>query len=131
MKLKVLLPDRTLVDEEDVRKVSLEAEDGAITLLARHQDLATALVPGILSFESAGGGETFLALAEGTLVKCGEEVLVSARRGILGPELGNLRERVEAEFRQLDERETSARTALAKIEATFVHRFIELEHGPQ
>ena len=128
MKLKVLLPTEVLLDEE-VRKVGVEAADGALTLLPRHIDIATAVVPGVLSFELPGGREEFVAVAEGILVKCEDEVLVSVRRAVRGAELGELRRRVEEEFQKLDEREESARVALNKIEATFVHRFIELEHG--
>jgi F-type H+-transporting ATPase subunit epsilon len=130
MKLKVLLPTGTLVDEE-VRKIGAEAADGALTIRPRHVDLATALAAGVLSYEPATGGERFVAVGEGVLVKCGDEVLVSVRKAARSDELGTLRQRVEADFRDADEREVSARIALNKIEATFVHRFIELEHGTQ
>lgn len=128
MRLKVLLPTEVLVDEE-VRKIGAEGEDGELTLLPRHIDLTTTLSPGVLSFELPGGREEFVAVGEGVLVKCGREVLVSTRKGVRGSELGKLRERVQQEFTKLDERAETARTSLNKIEATFVHRFIELKHG--
>jgi len=128
MRLKVLLPTEVLVDEE-VRKIGIEAEDGEMTLLPRHIDLTTAMPPGVLSFDLPGGREEFVAIGEGVLVKCGEEVLVSTRKGVRGAELGKLRERVQEEYKKLDERAETARTSLNKIEATFVHRFIELKHG--
>lgn len=128
MRLKVLLPTQVLVDEE-VRKIGAEGEDGELTLLPRHIDLTTTLSPSVLSFELPGGREEFVAVGEGVLVKCGQEVLVSTRKGVRGAELGKLRERVQQEFTKLDERAETARTSLNKIEATFVHRFIELKHG--
>jgi len=128
MNLKVLLPTGVLVDEE-VRKIGAEAKDGELTLLPRHIDLATALPPSVLSFELPGGREEFVAIGEGVLVKCGEGVLVSTKKGVRGAELGKLRERVREEFAKLDERAETARTSLDKIEATFMHRFIELAHG--
>jgi F-type H+-transporting ATPase subunit epsilon len=128
MRLKVLLPTEVLVDEE-VRKIGAEADDGELTLLPRHIDMATALPPGVLSFEQAGGREEFVALAEGVMVKCGEEVLVSARKAVRGAELDKLRETVQKDVATRDERAETARTSLNKIEATFVHRFIELKHG--
>ena len=128
MTLKVLLPRHVLVDEE-VGKVTAEAEDGAFCLLPRHIDFVAALVPGVLTFELADGREEFLAIDEGVLVKCGPEVLVSTRKGVRGSELGKLREKVQEEFEKLDERVETARTSLNKIEATFVHRFIEMKHG--
>ena len=70
-----------------------------------------------------------LRIEDGVLVKCGPEVLVSTRKGVRGTELGTLRDRVQEEFEEMDERVETARTSLNKIEATFVHRFIELKHG--
>ncbi len=128
MNLKVLLPTGVLLHEE-VRKVTVEAGDGEMTLLPRHVDITTTVAPGVLVFETAGGREEFVAVGEGALVKVGDDVLVSARRGTRGTELGALRQTIQNEFKRQDEQEEEARMALAKIEATFVHRFLELEHG--
>ena len=126
MHLKVLLPTQVLVDEP-VAKVTAEAEDGGFCLLPRHVDFAAALVPGLLAFEPTAGGEQFLAIDEGTLVKCGEEVLVSTRRAVRGADLGELQRMVDEQFSVLDEREKAARTASAKLEADLVRRFMELK----
>ncbi|MBU4275858.1 MAG: F0F1 ATP synthase subunit epsilon [Proteobacteria bacterium] len=126
MKLKVLLPDQVLVDQE-AAKVVAEAENGSFCLLPRHVDFVAALSPGILIFVDQQGGEQFLALDEGVLVKQGQEVLVSTRRGVRGGKLGELRRLVDEQFRELDEYEIKARTAMAKIEAGFVRRFLELQ----
>ncbi|NMC75543.1 MAG: F0F1 ATP synthase subunit epsilon, partial [Geobacteraceae bacterium] len=45
MKLTVLLPTGVLVDQE-VTKVTAEAENGSFCLLPRHIDFLAALVPG-------------------------------------------------------------------------------------
>lgn len=124
MQLKVLLPSRILVDEE-VTKVTAEAEDGCFCLLPRHVDFATALVPGLLIFEM-GRREEFLAIDEGVLVKAGQEVLVSTRRAVRGADLGALQRTIAEQFRVLDEREKAARTVAAKLEANLVRRFMEL-----
>jgi F-type H+-transporting ATPase subunit epsilon len=125
MKLKVLLPTEILVDRE-VTKVIAEAENGSFCLLPRHIDFVAALPPGILIFESAEGHEEFIAVDEGTLVKVGQEVLVSTRNAVRSSELGTLKQIVEQEFRVLDDREKMARSASAKLEADLVRRFIEL-----
>jgi F-type H+-transporting ATPase subunit epsilon len=129
MNLKVLLPTEVLV-QEDVAKVTAEAHNGSFCLLPKHVDFAAALVPGILSFETAGGREAFLAVDEGILIKCGQEVLVSTRNAVRGPDLGQLRRTVEERFKVLDDREKTARSAMVKIEAGFVRRFLEIQgHG--
>jgi len=128
MRLKVLLPTEVLVDE-DAGKVIVEAGNGSFCLLPRHIDFVAALVPGLLSFESAQGREEFLAVDEGILVKCGPEVLISTRNAVRGPDLGKLRETVEKQFRVLDDRQKKVRAAEAKLESNLVRKFIELgEH---
>ncbi|HLV33903.1 MAG TPA: F0F1 ATP synthase subunit epsilon [Spirillospora sp.] len=126
MRLKVLLPTEVLIDAA-VTKVTAEAENGSFCLLPRHIDFVAALVPGLLSFVSTEGREEFLAVDEGILVKCGPQVMVSTRNAVIGPDLGTLRHMVEDQFRILDERERMARSAVVKLEADFVRRFIEME----
>lgn len=127
MKLKILLPTEVFLEAE-VNKVKAEAENGYFTLLPRHIDFVTALVPGIFSFQSNQGKEEFLALDEGILVKCGQEVLVSSRRAVLGTDLESLKQTVKEQFQVLDEQEKKVRSAGAKLEANIVRRFMELEN---
>ncbi|MBE2199742.1 MAG: F0F1 ATP synthase subunit epsilon [Anaerolinea sp.] len=125
MILKVLLPKQVLV-EEQVRKVIAEGQNGSFCLLPRHVDFVSALVPGLLEYETAVGAEFYLAVDEGILVKCGAEVLVSTRNAAQGADLGQLQRLIREQFAELDEREKQTRSALAKIEADFVRRFMEL-----
>ena len=126
MRLKVLLPTEILVDEP-VKKVIAEAVNGVFCLLPRHIDFATALVPGLMSFVTANEREVFMAVNEGILVKCGPQVTVSTRSAVLGPDLGTLKQMIDEQFRVLDERERMARSAVVKLEADFVRRFIKTE----
>lgn len=126
MHLKLFVPTDVLVDE-DVAKVVCEAENGSFGMLPRHIDFAATLVPGVLIYETAEGTERFVGIDQGALVKQGEFVLVSARNAVPGDDLGRLRRVVEERFIELDDRERSARMALARLEAGMVRRFIELE----
>lgn len=128
MKLKVLLPTKILL-EEDVTKITAEAENGSFCLLPRHIDFVTALVPGILIFVSIAGEEKFLAVDEGILVKSGTEVMVSTRHAVQSSDLGLLQQTVEKQFRVLNEREKVTRSALAKLEVNIVRQFLELGKG--
>ena len=125
MQLKVLLPTEVLIDQA-VSKVIAEAKNGSFCLLPRHIDFVAALVPGLLAFQTPLGAEVFLAVDEGTLVKCGPEVLVSTRKAVRGADLSHLRETVDREFKQLDEGERIGRSALARLEASLVRRFMGL-----
>lgn len=129
MNLKVLLPTEVLVDQE-VAKVTAEAENGSFCLLPRHIDFVAALPPGLLAYETQEGQEVFLAVDQGVLVKAGPRVLVSLRNAVIGEDLGELRRMVVERFRTLDDRERSTRTVLAKLEGSFVRHFVEYqEHG--
>jgi F-type H+-transporting ATPase subunit epsilon len=126
MQLKVLLPTEVLLDET-VIQVTAEAENGSFSLLPRHIDFVAALTPGLLSYVTAGDErEHFLAVNEGILVKVGTEVLVSTQSAVAGADLGQLQTTIEEQFRIHDERERVTRSAMARLEADFVRRFLEI-----
>lgn len=125
MKLKVLLPAEVLLNEE-VEKVTAEAENGFFTLLPRHVDFVAALVPGIFSYQTTAGAEHFLALDEGILVKQGDQVYVSAARAMPGDNLDQLQDTVENELKVLDENEKKARTVMSRMEADTLRRFTRM-----
>ena len=125
MRLRVLLPTQVLLDVATSRVVA-EAPDGSFCLLPRHIDYVTALTPGLLRFTNADGADEYVALSGGLLVKRGLDVLVTAADAVHGRELGGLQAMVQERFATLDAREERARGALARLEADFVRRFIEL-----
>ena len=126
MNLKVVTPTRTVVDVR-VEKATVRGREGSRTYLPRHIDFVTAVAPSVMSWLPAGGEEQFAAIDEGILVKVGDDLLVSTAYAVHGPELGRLRETVEEQFEQRGEREKTARTALARLEASIVRRFMELD----
>ncbi len=126
MKLKVLLPTEILIDEEVV-KVIAEAENGSFCLLSRHVDFVAAIIPGIFSFVTLELVEQFYAVDEGILIKCGQEVMLSTRNAVRGPDLGVLKKAVQKQFVELEDREKMSRSALARLEAGFIRRFMDIE----
>jgi F-type H+-transporting ATPase subunit epsilon len=124
MTLKILLPEQVLLDES-VDKVVAEGPEGSFGLLPRHIDYVSPLVPGLLAFRQAKR-ETFVAVDEGVLVKCGDEVLVSVRDAVVGPDLASLENTVRSRFEERREQEKAMHSALAKLEAEVVRRFTEL-----
>lgn len=125
MKLKVWIPSEIFLDAE-VRKVKAEAEDGWFCILPRHIDFVTALVPGILSFET-GKQTEYLAIDHGIVVKCGPEVSVSTRNAVRSADLDGLKEAVEKQFRKVHEKEQTTRALEAKLEADLVRQLMQLE----
>ncbi len=125
MRLRILMTTGAIIDQE-AESVTAEAPNGFFTLLPRHIDFVTALIPGILSY-SVEGEEKFCAVDRGILVKAGEQVWVSVRNVVPGRALGELRETVERQFLQVSEREKKARSALVKLESDFVRRMYDYE----
>jgi F-type H+-transporting ATPase subunit epsilon len=125
VRLKVLSPDEVLIDQEST-KVLAEAGHGVFCLLPRHIDFVAMLVPGIVTFETPGREEQYVAVAEGVLVKCGQEVMISCLNAIRGDDLETLKATVEEHLRVEDEQQRNARSAMLKLEVNFVRRFVEL-----
>lgn len=122
MRLKVFLPWEIFLDEA-VSRVAAEGPAGCFGIRPRHLDMATALVPGILSYWTDRDREMFVAVNGGILVKQGEAVLIATPMAVSG-RLGDLRQAVLRFISDIDERERKARTAVARLEADFVRQFV-------
>ncbi len=128
MNLKVLLPFEVFAEKSGVTRIVAETREGYFGLLPHRLDCVAALAPGILIYENEAEGEVYVAVDEGVLIKTGPEVLVSVRNAIAGTDLRRLREAVEREFLNLDEREQSVRSVLSKMESGFIRRLAEFHH---
>lgn len=128
MNLKVLLPFGVFAKKTGVSRIVAETREGSFGLLPRRLDCVAALAPGILIYENKAEGEVYVAVDEGVLVKTGLDVFVSVHNAIGGTDLSQLRETVEQEFVNLNEREQSVRSVMAKMESGFIRRLAEFHH---
>lgn len=128
MNLKVLLPFGIFAEKTGVARIVAETREGSFGLLPHRLDCVAALVPGILMYENNTDGEAYVAIDEGVLVKTGLDVLVSVRNAIGGTDLGLLRETVEREFLNLNEREQNVRSVMTKMESGFIRRLVAFHH---
>jgi F-type H+-transporting ATPase subunit epsilon len=128
MHLKVLLPFQIFAEKTDVSRIFAETREGSFGLLPHRLDCVAALAPGILIYENEVEGEVYVAVDEGVLIKTGLDVLVSVRNAIGGTDLGQLREAVDKEFLDLNEREQNVRSVMTKMESGFIRRLAEFHH---
>ena len=120
MTMKVLLPFKVLLETGGVRRIVAETSRGSIRFWPNRLDCAAVMVSGILTFETDEGGEQFVALDRGVIVKTGLDVKISVRRAVAGGDLGSLRKLVEAQFNALGEGERQSRALLAKMETEII-----------
>jgi len=127
MMLKVLVPTEVLL-ERQVASLTAEGQNGSFCLRPRHIDFVAPLVPGLLYFvEEQGCAEGFVAIDQGVLVKYGSQVTVSVRNAVFGPRLEDLLNIVDERFGVMDDQQRMVRSAMTRLEADFLRRFMELK----
>lgn len=129
MTLRLITPTATLLDLP-VRRIVAQAPNGSFGVLPRHVDFVSELVASVMIYVPADGRERFLGINQGTFVKVGDTVQVATRDAIEGEDLATLEDQVARAFLHLDEHERTARSALARLEAGIVRRFLDLERRP-
>ena len=122
MRLKIITPERVLVDE-DVEAVYGTAVDGAIGILPYHIPMVTPLAVGLMSYVRGGRKEP-LAVMGGMLYTDGELVTVLSDAAEKSNEIDVVRaqhakERAEAELRHKEssQNQAVAEQALARASA--------------
>jgi F-type H+-transporting ATPase subunit epsilon len=128
MNLKIFLPFEILIQEENVERIAAETKNGSFGILPHRLDCVAALTSGILIYEDQQNKENFVAIDEGILIKTGADVMVSVRRAHKGDDLAKMKQEVEKEFINLDEKEKNTQSVLVKMESSFIHRLAELKH---
>jgi len=125
MEVTLILPHRIYGQHNQVSKLSAEGLEGHFTLLPAHIDYVSVLVPGILQL-TAMNKEYIFAVDHGTLVKIGHSVRISCRNAVEGEDIRRLSPVVEKKFKEIDDMEKKARSALLGLEYGVIRGFAEL-----
>jgi F-type H+-transporting ATPase subunit epsilon len=129
MTLEILLPSQVFAKETGVSRIVAETRGSSFGLWAHRLDCVIALTPGILIYEVDSAGDVYVAIDEGVMVKTGLDVKISVRRATSSPDLSQLRDLVEREYRTLDEEERRVRLVMARVETAFLRHFASLRHA--
>lgn len=125
MQLKVVLPTKVFLELDAVCRIVVETSAGAYGLLPQRLDCVSAVVPGILTYETAGGDEVFVAHDEGVLVKYGSQVLMSTRRAFSGSDLNLMHRQLREQILDQGEDELAQQQLQTRLESGFLRRFAE------
>ena len=126
MNLKLSLPTVVLF-QQPVTKILSQAAHGNFCVLPKHIDYLAALVPGILTLTTEDDEELYFAIDHGLLIKRQNDVFISVRRAVQGSSLGSLRQTVHEQFEQLSESDRACQSAVARLEASFLRKFLDLQ----
>lgn len=121
---RIYTPNR-LVFESEVTKVVADTMTGSRGFLPNHIDWVTPLETGLVVLALSEGGERFVAVDGGVLVKKGEAVTVASPRAVVTERLEDLPQDVADWLRQDDETKRMSRRAMAQLETRFVKQFLE------
>lgn len=121
-----MTPESIIIDTY-VTKIVADGRHGSFGLKPLHIDYAAALNPGILLYYTLDGEENIMAVDEGVLVKCGDEVLISTMQAIEGTDLNKLEEEIRSNSRSREEKENATHRALRRLEADLMWHLLELE----
>jgi len=124
MEVTLILPHRIYGQHSEVSTLSAEGMEGHFTLLPAHIDYVSVLVPGIMQL-TAENKEHIFAVDHGTLVKIGTSVQISCRNAVEGEDISKLSQVVEEKFKEIDDMEKKARSALLGLEYGVIRRFAE------
>ncbi|MDA3831847.1 MAG: F0F1 ATP synthase subunit epsilon [Spirochaetales bacterium] len=125
MDVTLILPHKIYYQHDEVSKLSAEGLEGHFTLLPAHIDYVSVLVPSIMHLTTREK-EYFFAVDHGTLIKRGSVVKISCRNAVEGEDINQLARVVTEKFKEIDEMEKKARTALLGLEYGVLRGFSKL-----
>ena len=80
MQLKISIPSKIILDTS-IEKIVAEDSLGSFCILPKHIDCIRILVPCIITYLSSNT-EKYIAVDEGCLIKCKEEIQISTKNSI-------------------------------------------------
>lgn len=129
MKLKIMLPYKTILDKE-IYKLSAPGIEGDFQILPKHIDGTWVLEAGVLivSMDKDKKVEWYYAISEGVLVKEKDTIYLTCFQAIKGDTLEGLVQTVKDDLSVLKENEKKAKSALVRLEADTIKRFIDYDN---
>lgn len=118
-------PSRVIFNGSILR-INAVSTQGGFGILPNHVDFVTTLAPSVLVLTLNDSEERFFGIDEGLLVKQGPHVKMIVHRAVESADLDSLTTTVADSFINMQDEERIARTALSRLEANMVRRFVNL-----
>ena len=101
----------------------METLNGYHTLLPKHIDFAAAMRENIVVYVTEDGIEKYVACHHGIVVKKGENVTMTVQNAVIGDTLDELKDVINREFKQNDEKRKELNSAMARLELGIIRGF--------
>ncbi|MEM7497653.1 MAG: ATPase [Pseudomonadota bacterium] len=125
MEVTLLTPAERVFEGPAVKLVA-RGLHGSFAILPNHADTVAPLATGVVALTLATGAEQFFGTDDGLLIKHAHRLRICVHRVVPGASLEEVASTVAARFGEIADRERLARTALARLEAIAMRRFVEL-----
>jgi F-type H+-transporting ATPase subunit epsilon len=126
MKLKIITPERTVFEEDNVDAVYAKSTDGEVGILPKHIPMVCPLAIGVLRYVKAGQKQA-VAVMGGLLRTDGQEISILADAAELGREIDRVQaEQDKAEAEALLKQKVSG-TDLQRVETELARALIRLK----
>lgn len=122
MELDIVTPDLVL-KYYNVTKIKAEGLEGCFTILPRHLDYTSVLIPCIIKFESDEAIKE-IAVGEGILIKRGNNVKAAVSDIVTADTNGTLKSALTDYMKNMGEEERKEREIMAKLEAEIIRNFM-------
>jgi F-type H+-transporting ATPase subunit epsilon len=125
MRLRIVTPLVTAVDEDGVLSLRAQDASGCFGVLPGHADFLTSLAASVVSWRGADGRRRCCAVRGGVFsVSGGREVAIATREAVVGDDVATLEGAVLAQFREENETEKSERADTMRLHLAAIRQIM-------
>lgn len=124
MHLQVCSPSEIILDL-NVEKFIFEGLEGEYTILPHHQDFVSVVKTGIVRY-FYDSKVFYVACQQGTIIKKMNHLILSTPLAILGDDLNTLVQKIESDFKQMEENRKEQNISMARLEIGLTRGLLDL-----
>ena len=124
MHLQVCSPSEIVLDT-NIEKFIFEGLEGEYSILPHHQDFVSVVKTGIVRY-FCDSKNFYIACQQGTVIKKMNTLILSTPLAILGDDLNKLIQKIEDDFKQMEENRKEQNISMARLEIGLTRGLLDL-----